>query len=63
MDIQKRFSVLTGLSDHTMDDISAVISVGLGAKMIEKHLCIDKTSETVIRFSMDEEDLQVCKTN
>ena len=31
-----------GLSDHTLDDLAAVTSVGLGAKYFEKHITLNK---------------------
>ncbi|OFV47054.1 pseudaminic acid synthase [Oligella sp. HMSC09E12] len=41
-DMQKRFGVLTGLSDHTLDNTTAVVSVALGACVIEKHFTLDR---------------------
>ncbi len=41
-DITKRFNVITGLSDHSFGSLSAVIAVTLGAKIIEKHICLDR---------------------
>jgi N,N'-diacetyllegionaminate synthase len=31
-----------GFSDHTQDDLSAVLAVGLGATVIEKHFTMDR---------------------
>ena len=39
---QKKFRVLTGLSDHTADNYNAFASVALGAKVIEKHITLNK---------------------
>lgn len=39
-DIQKRFLVESGLSDHTLSHDVAVASVALGARVIEKHLTL-----------------------
>lgn len=36
------FQVPVGLSDHSMGSIGAVAAVSLGAKIIEKHFCIDR---------------------
>lgn len=36
------FSVPIGLSDHSMGSVGAVTAVALGAKIIEKHFCIDR---------------------
>ena len=35
-------SYIVGYSDHTSDDIAAIVSVALGAKIIEKHFTLDK---------------------
>ena len=41
-DMAKRFDVLTGLSDHTIDNTTAITSVALGACLIEKHVTLDR---------------------
>lgn len=41
-DIQRRFGVLAGLSDHTIDNVTAIASVGVGACVIEKHVTLDR---------------------
>ncbi|ENM3828775.1 pseudaminic acid synthase [Vibrio cholerae] len=41
-DISTRFDVLSGLSDHTIDNATAVASVALGACLIEKHVTLDR---------------------
>jgi N-acetylneuraminate synthase len=41
-DIANRFEVLSGLSDHTIDNATAVASVALGACLIEKHVTLDR---------------------
>lgn len=42
VDIAHRFDVLSGLSDHTIDNATAVTSVALGACLIEKHVTMDR---------------------
>ncbi len=37
------FSVPVGLSDHSMGSIGAVTAVALGAQIIEKHFCLDRS--------------------
>lgn len=41
-DMAERFDVLAGLSDHTIDNATAVASVALGACLIEKHVTLDR---------------------
>jgi pseudaminic acid synthase len=41
-DMSRKFKVLTGLSDHTIDNATAVASVALGACVIEKHVTLDR---------------------
>lgn len=42
-DMAKRFGVPIGLSDHTIDNVTAIASVALGAALIEKHFTLDRT--------------------
>lgn len=41
-DMIERFGLVTGLSDHTIDNTTAISSVALGASIIEKHFTLDR---------------------
>ncbi|WFE74182.1 pseudaminic acid synthase [Roseinatronobacter sp. S2] len=41
-DMAARFDVPVGLSDHTIDNTTAIASVALGATIIEKHMTLDR---------------------
>ncbi|WP_223473515.1 pseudaminic acid synthase [Pseudomonas sp. BF-B-27] len=41
-DMVRRFGLVTGLSDHTLDNTTAIASVVLGASIIEKHFTLDR---------------------
>ncbi len=41
-DMIRRFGLVTGLSDHTLDNTTAVTSVAMGASIIEKHFTLDR---------------------
>ncbi|PWY56599.1 pseudaminic acid synthase [Legionella qingyii] len=42
--LRERFGLVTGLSDHTLDNVTAITSVALGACIIEKHFTLDRTA-------------------
>jgi len=42
-DMIERFGLVTGLSDHTLDNTIAIASVVLGASIIEKHFTLDRS--------------------
>ena len=41
-DMAQRFNVIPGLSDHTIDNTTAIAAVVLGASVIEKHVTLDR---------------------
>ena len=56
-DMKRRFGIPIGLSDHSLGSLSAVTSVALGAKVIEKHFCLSREIENPdASFSMTPEE-------
>lgn len=56
-DMQERFGVPVGLSDHSMGSMGAVVGVALGASVIEKHFCLNRTIKSPDSdFSMEPEE-------
>ena len=42
-DMIARFGLVTGLSDHTLDNTTAIAAVALGASIVEKHITLDRS--------------------
>lgn len=63
VDISKRFDVLVGLSDHTIENATSVSAVALGACLIEKHVTLDRSGGGADdSFSLEMDELQaLCK--
>jgi len=41
-DMRQKFGLVTGLSDHTIENTTAIASVALGASIIEKHVTLSR---------------------
>ena len=53
-DMISRFGVRVGLSDHSMGSLAAVVGVSLGACVVEKHFCLDRSIKNPdSEFSME----------
>ena len=61
-DMAKKFGVLTGLSDHTIDNTTAITSIAFGACIIEKHVTLNRDGGGPDdSFSLEPEELsQLC---
>ena len=59
VDMQQKFGLITGLSDHTTDNTTAIASVALGALIIEKHVTLDcNGGGPDDSFSLEEKELK-----
>jgi len=65
VDMKKRFGVVTGISDHTLNNVTALASISLGASIIEKHFTLDRSrGGPDDSFSLEEKDLiELCKSS
>jgi pseudaminic acid synthase len=63
-DMSRRFGLVTGLSDHTLDNSTAIAAVALGASIIEKHFTLDrKGGGPDDSFSLEPDELtSLCKS-
>lgn len=51
-DMEKRFGLPIGLSDHSAGSLGAIVGVSLGAKVIEKHVRLEGVESEDSKFSM-----------
>jgi N-acetylneuraminate synthase len=59
VDMAKSFDVSIGLSDHTLDNTTAITAVALGACLIEKHFTLDRNGGGPDdSFSLEPKELQ-----
>lgn len=62
-DMQQKFGGQIGLSDHTVSNTASIVSVGLGATLIEKHFILDRNEKGPdSEFSIEPSELvALCK--
>lgn len=51
-DMKNRFHIPIGLSDHSLGSLASILAVGVGAKVIEKHIKMDGVKSADSDFSM-----------
>lgn len=62
--LKKKFKCEIGLSDHTLGNTSAILSIALGAKVIEKHFTFDRSEGGPdAEFSMEPHELKDLSEN
>lgn len=56
-DMADKYNVVTGLSDHTIGSIVPILSIAMGARVIEKHFILDRNiGGADASFSLDEKE-------
>lgn len=58
-DMKEYFKLPVGLSDHSMGSVAAITAVALGANVIEKHFCLNRSIKNPdVSFSMEPDEFQ-----
>ena len=47
---EKKFKVKTGFSDHTLGETASIVATTLGARVIEKHIMLNKKTKSLDSF-------------
>lgn len=63
VDMREKFGLVTGLSDHTLDNTTAITSIALGVSIVEKHFTLDRNGGGADdSFSLEPAELgQLCR--
>ena len=62
LNVIKKYSNTVGFSDHTLDNLSSIIAVSMGAKIIEKHFTLNKNMEGPDhKFSLNPKEMKIFK--
>ena len=62
-DMADRFGLVTGLSDHTIDNTTAITSVAMGASIVEKHFTLNRQGGGPDdSFSIEPQELKALST-
>jgi len=63
-DMQKRFELPVGLSDHSMGSLASIVASSFGACVIEKHFCLSRAIKNPdSEFSMEPDEFKAMVTD
>ena len=51
--IQNKFNTIVGFSDHSLGSLASISAVAIGAKVVEKHICLKNIKTVDDFFSLD----------